>query len=96
MVWLLIIIFLYNYISIDTKYTGSRPRHAVRMRGLPFSVTERDIQDFFSPLIPIHISIESDSSGRLSGEGEISFGSHEDAEAAMKKDRGHIGMLRSV
>lgn len=61
------------------------------MRGLPFSVTVRDIQQFFAPLIPINIIIERDEGGRLSGEGEVSFGSHEDAFSAMRKDRSHIG-----
>ena len=64
----------------------------MRLRGLPFTVTVRDIQNFFSPLIPINIVIEKNEVGRLSGEGEVSFGSHEDAVEAMRKDRTHIGM----
>lgn len=61
------------------------------MRGLPYSVTVRDIQSFYAPLIPINIIIERDESGRLSGEGEVFFGSHDDAVEAMRKDRSHIG-----
>ena len=70
---------------------GGGSKHVIRMRGLPFSVTIRDIQNFFAPLIPINVVIERDSSGRLSGEGEVSFGSHDDALTAMSKDRTHIG-----
>ena len=68
----------------------------MRMRGLPFTVTVRDIQNFFSPLIPINIVIEKNEVGRLSGEGEVSFGSHEDAVEGMRKDRTHIGMYYVV
>ena len=63
------------------------------MRGLPFSATERDVFDFFSPIVPTKVSIDYDSYGRASGEGEVWFNSHEDAITAMKKDRSHIGNI---
>ena len=65
--------------------------HAVRMRGLPFSASERDIANFFAPLAPLRITIERDSFGRPSGEGEVLFSSHDNAVSAMSKDRSHIG-----
>ena len=75
------------------QYSGSAGKHMIRMRGLPFSVTIKDIQDFFSPLTPINIVIERDETGRLSGGGEVAFGSHDDAVEGMQKDRGHIGIF---
>ncbi|XP_019856017.1 PREDICTED: heterogeneous nuclear ribonucleoprotein F-like isoform X1 [Amphimedon queenslandica] len=65
--------------------------HCVRMRGLPYSASEREIFDFFSPLVPFRVTLEKDTYGRASGEGEVEFCTHEDAVNAMKKDRGHIG-----
>lgn len=65
--------------------------HCIRMRGLPYSASERDIFDFFSPLVPFRVTLEKDTYGRASGEGEVEFVTHDDAVNGMKKDRGHIG-----
>ena len=61
------------------------------MRGLPYSATEKDIIDFFSPLGVVKVNMSFDQSGRPSGEAEVYFPSHEDATAAMQKNNQHIG-----
>ncbi|XP_062913129.1 heterogeneous nuclear ribonucleoprotein H3-like [Mobula hypostoma] len=64
--------------------------HYVHMRGLPFRATEGDVADFFSPLIPVKINFEYGSDGRLTGEADVEFATHEDAVAAMSKDKAHM------
>ena len=64
--------------------------HEVRMRGLPYSATQNDIKSFFSPLVPQNVDIMFDDYGRPTGEAMVGFVSHEDAVAAMKKDREHM------
>ena len=71
-------------------------RHAVRLRGLPYSAEEGDITNFFAPLVVIRIEIERDSLSRPSGAAEVEFQSHQDALEAMKKDRQHIGTVPTV
>jgi heterogeneous nuclear ribonucleoprotein F/H len=65
----------------------------VRLRGLPYSAQEKDITDFFQPLVPIRVNMDFDQFGRPSGEAEVFFQSHEDAQSAMKKNNQHIGKL---
>ena len=71
-----------------------RSKHMVRLRGLPYSAQEKDITDFFQPLVPIRVNMDFDQLGRPSGEAEVFFQSHEDAQAAMKKNNQHIGKLQ--
>ena len=68
-----------------------RSKHMVRLRGLPYSAQEKDITDFFQPLVPIRVNMDFDQFGRPSGEAEVFFQSHEDAQSAMKKNNQHIG-----
>ena len=67
------------------------------MRGLPYSATENDIMEFFSMLVtPTRVFLEYDNFGRPSGGAEVIFASHEDALTAMKKDRAHMGVFKSM
>ncbi|KAI5704081.1 hypothetical protein M8J75_001813 [Diaphorina citri] len=61
-------------------------RHTVHMRGLPFRANERDVADFFRPVVPVHVDIHYEN-GRPSGEADVDFATHEDAMQAMSKDR---------
>ena len=72
---------------------GGDKKHSIRMRGLPYSSKEKDIQDFFSPHIPVKIEVDFDSYGRPSGEAEVSFSTHDEALRAMEKHNAHMGML---
>lgn len=76
--------------------TGSHLRsapqsHYVHMRGLPFSASGEDIIKFFSPLVVSKVLIEFGSDGRPSGKADVYFSCHQDAVAAMSRDKMHIG-----
>ncbi|XP_041956682.1 G-rich sequence factor 1 [Alosa sapidissima] len=64
--------------------------HFVHLRGLPFGATAEDIVEFFAPLRVARIMMEYHSDGQASGEAEVHFRSHEDAVAAMSKDKEYI------
>nr|XP_057945031.1 heterogeneous nuclear ribonucleoprotein H3 [Doryrhamphus excisus] len=64
--------------------------HFVHMRGLPFRANEGDVAKFFSPLNPMRVHIDVAPNGKLTGEADVEFRSHEDAVAAMSKDKNHM------
>ncbi|XP_041643045.1 G-rich sequence factor 1 isoform X2 [Cheilinus undulatus] len=76
-----------------TEPTRSSPPQLnyIHVRGLPFQVSGEDIVEFFSPLIVTKILLECGPDGRPSGEADVYFGCHQDAIAAMSKDRQNIG-----
>lgn len=59
----------------------------VRVRGLPFRVTEQEIREFFSTFnfIPTSVQIDKDTTGRSSGEGWITFVSPDEARRAVRE-----------
>ncbi|XP_071340023.1 G-rich sequence factor 1 [Trachinotus anak] len=67
------------------------PFHYIHMRGLPFQVSGEDIVKFFFPLVVSKILIECGPDGRPSGEADVYFKCHQEAVAAMSKDRMCIG-----
>jgi len=60
------------------------------MRGIPFSATEEDIEEFFAPLQPLQIHIIMNPEGRPSGDAEVEFATAEDAKRAMNKDKANM------
>jgi len=46
---------------------------------------------FFSPLNPVAVYIEYNDEGRPSGEGDVDFATHSDAEQAMQKHKAMMG-----
>ncbi|KAG3276468.1 G-rich RNA sequence binding factor 1 [Ictidomys tridecemlineatus] len=74
--------------AVDFGTTPSM--HFVHMRGLPFQANAQDIINFFAPLKPVRITMEYSSSGKATGEADVHFDTHEDAVAAMLKDRSHV------
>uniref|UniRef100_A0A2K6NLS6 RRM domain-containing protein n=1 Tax=Rhinopithecus roxellana TaxID=61622 RepID=A0A2K6NLS6_RHIRO len=64
--------------------------HCVHMRGLPYRATENDIYNFFSPLNPVRVHTEIGPDGRVTGEADVEFTTHEDAVAAMSKDKANM------
>ncbi|XP_066456755.1 heterogeneous nuclear ribonucleoprotein H3 isoform X3 [Eleutherodactylus coqui] len=70
--------------------SGFHSGHFVHMRGLPFRATESDIANFFSPLTPIRVHIDIGADGRATGEADVEFATHEDAVAAMSKDKNNM------
>ncbi|KAL0979945.1 hypothetical protein UPYG_G00191900 [Umbra pygmaea] len=65
-------------------------QHCVHMRGLPFTATGQDIAQFFYPLVLSKILLEFGPDGRASGEADVHFTSHQDAIAAMTRDKAHM------
>ncbi|XP_078269250.1 heterogeneous nuclear ribonucleoprotein H3 isoform X2 [Rhinoraja longicauda] len=70
--------------------SGYLSGHFVHMRGLPFRASEDDVAHFFSPLNPLRIHLEYGNDGRATGEADVEFATHEDAVAAMSKDKAHM------
>ncbi|XP_008334430.1 uncharacterized protein LOC103397816 [Cynoglossus semilaevis] len=65
--------------------------HCVHMRGLPFRTSGEDIVKFFSPLPVSSILIACGADGRPNGEADVHFSCHQDAVAAMSRDKHYIG-----
>ncbi|KAH7423193.1 hypothetical protein KP509_12G043400 [Ceratopteris richardii] len=65
----------------------------LRLRGLPFSVSKREIINFFNEsfLKDENIHIVTHSDGRATGEAFVEFSSPEESKAAMKKDKMTLG-----
>eukprot|EP00250_Pteridium_aquilinum_P017449 c23629_g1_i2 orf=1087-1875(+) len=72
----------------NVEHTG-----VLRLRGLPFAVTKRDIIEFFDGFSVeeenIHILTLAD--GRSTGEAFVEFSGPEESKAAMKKDKMTLG-----
>lgn len=65
----------------------------LRMRGLPFSATKKDIYEFFKEYKPIEESIVLTyrGDGRATGEGYIAFNKPDDAKSAMVLHKNTMG-----
>ncbi|XP_066430210.1 G-rich sequence factor 1-like isoform X2 [Eleutherodactylus coqui] len=74
-----------------SEFTVVSPVHDIHIRGLPFNASGQDIANFFHPVIPLKINIEySADAGVATGEAVVRFLTHEDAVAAMSKNRCHM------
>ncbi|XP_069313634.1 heterogeneous nuclear ribonucleoprotein F-like isoform X5 [Eulemur rufifrons] len=82
---------MYDHRYKDGGFTvQSTTGHCVHMRGLPYKATENDIYNFFSPLKPVRVQIEIGPDGRVTGEADVEFATHEEAVASMSKDRANM------
>uniref|UniRef100_A0A5F9C1B6 Heteroous nuclear ribonucleoprotein F n=1 Tax=Oryctolagus cuniculus TaxID=9986 RepID=A0A5F9C1B6_RABIT len=82
---------MYDHRYGDSEFAvQSTTGHCVHMRGLPYKATENDIYNFFSPLNPVRVHIEIGPDGRVTGEADVEFATHEEAVAAMSKDRANM------
>merc|ERR1712150_324004 len=66
--------------------------NCVKMSGLPFRASEKEIRDFFLPEAKcVSVKVILNRDGRPSGDAIARFDSKEEVEAAMEKDREHLG-----
>ena len=70
--------------------TNTTP-YTVKMLGLPFSVKERGIREFFHPLSLAAVRLTTDSEGRPSGRAYVDFNSEADLKKALKRNKDCIG-----
>ena len=63
----------------------------VRLRGLPYSVNEAQVRDFFKPLVPANVVVTVGRDGRPRGECECDFENQNLVNEAMKYDKKYIG-----
>jgi len=69
-----------------------KSQFVIRMRGLPYSAMEHDVEMFFgNEPAPATIHLIKDDLGRPSGEGFVEFLTEVDAIEAMSKHRHHMG-----
>ncbi|CAB3408583.1 unnamed protein product [Caenorhabditis bovis] len=73
----------------DREYRG--PHFVLRMRGIPFRATEREVMDFFLPVRPDHIELLRDHIGRPSGDARVIFFNRKDYDEALMKDKQYLG-----
>lgn len=62
----------------------------VFMRGLPFRVTFREVEEFFAPIVCVDVKFGVLPDARASGDGIVEFRTPADAQLALQKDRGCI------
>lgn len=55
-----------------------------------YTYTSIHLFQFFSPLNPVRVHIEIGPDGRVTGEADVEFATHEDAVAAMSKDKANM------
>ncbi|KAK2844499.1 hypothetical protein Q5P01_011158 [Channa striata] len=63
----------------------------VYLRGMPYSVTERDIREFFSGLLVDEIIVLKNAHGSNNGKGLVKFATREDATESLKRDMKYMG-----
>merc|ERR1739845_34590 len=67
---------------------GGASGTTIKMRGLPFRVSENEIYEWFSSVAdPVDIQIRYNHEGRPSGDAFVSFANDGDAKRAMQKDK---------
>jgi len=75
-----------NKLQGGMRETGTGTGYVVHMRGLPFRATENDVLAFFAPLVPSAIHLRSWPNGKATGDADVEFESHADAQEAMKRN----------
>ncbi|EKU21728.1 rna binding protein, partial [Nannochloropsis gaditana CCMP526] len=69
---------------------ANTPMTCARLRGVPSTVTEEELFRFFAGLQVIGLYICRDSSGRATGEAYAEFGSLDDCQQAMSRNRDYM------
>jgi len=76
-------------VSKRPRVTG--PRFVLRMRGLPWRTTQKQIREFFEGIKLARVQILNTPDGRPSGDGLVEFENEEDMKQGMLKDKENIG-----
>lgn len=61
------------------------------LKGMPFSVVEKDISDFFCGLLVDDIILLKNARGQNNGQGLVKFATSQDASEGLKRDKEYIG-----
>jgi len=78
-----------DLVSKRPRVTG--PRFVVRLRGLPWKATQKQIREFFEGIEVVRIQILNQPDGRASGDGLVEFKNEDEMNKGMLKDKEHIG-----
>nr|XP_033811608.1 probable RNA-binding protein 19 [Geotrypetes seraphini]XP_033811609.1 probable RNA-binding protein 19 [Geotrypetes seraphini] len=65
--------------------------YTVKLRGAPFNITEKNVQEFFVPLKPVAIRIVRNTHGNKTGYVFVDFKSEEEVLKALKRNNDYIG-----
>ncbi|XP_077016036.1 putative RNA-binding protein 19 [Tamandua tetradactyla] len=79
--------------QIETPVTPKEPTtpHTVKLRGAPFTVTEKNVLEFLAPLKPVAIRIVRNAHGNKTGYVFVDFSSEEEVKKALKCNREYMG-----
>lgn len=80
-----------GYEDYELGYSNEASPCKLFIRGLPYRITAKEIEDFFLPLICVGIQLGVMSDGRSSGDGIVEFATPQDAKMGLAKDRQNIG-----
>lgn len=82
-----------DIVKVKVKITNTpmKPVVLMKLRTAGHDLTFVPLLQFFSPLVVSKILIECGRDGRPTGEADVYFSCHQDAMAAMSRDRQHIG-----
>ncbi|XP_078681170.1 putative RNA-binding protein 19 isoform X2 [Branchiostoma floridae x Branchiostoma belcheri] len=70
---------------------SSCSQHMVRMKGVPYKATEKNIREFFYPLNVQAVKIQRTRKGKGTGVVDVGFASEKDQQEALKRDKDYIG-----
>ncbi|KAI8513353.1 putative RNA-binding protein 19, partial [Branchiostoma belcheri] len=70
---------------------SSCSQHMVRMKGVPYKATEKNIREFFYPLNVQAIKIQRTRKGKGTGVVDVGFANEKDQQEALKRDKDYIG-----
>jgi len=76
-------------VSKKARITG--PRFVLRLRGIPFKATQKQIREFFEGIKLARVQILNKPDGRPSGDGLVEFENETDMKQAMLKDKENMG-----
>ena len=71
----------------EKKKSHAATPYTIKMLGLPFTASERDVETFFHPISLAGVRFTQDDQGRPSGRGYVDFHSKADLSEALKRNK---------